>query len=111
PQAALVADFAFVEIPGRRLQWNHDSLRRNNDFEVPKNMFLECSKARSGIGMIVGGQRSRIGIKAECAKRSSQPRHFAEQVLWMPMLRQQNVPQGREARIDRVQKPELRNLA
>jgi hypothetical protein len=60
--------------------------------------------------MVVRGQRARTAVETERAQRSCQPRHFAKHFLRMPVLRQQNMPQRGQARIDGMQKPELRDL-
>ena len=50
-------------------------------------------------------------IKPEGAQRTRQPGHLAKKLLWMAVLREQQMPQWCKAGIDRVQEPELGYVA
>src|ERR1700680_5036605 len=110
-EAALVSYLCLIEIPDRGTQGNHDCLRRHDDFQMTANVLIESVKAAVQMLVIVGRQRTGLGVQSEGAQSSRQTRHLAEKLFGMAMFGKQDVPQRSETRIDRVQEPELRDMA
>ena len=74
-------------------------------------MALQFLEAFAEMQVVVERQGPRVGIESESTQRACQARHLDEQFLGMAVLGDHLVAQRRQRGIDRVQQPEVGDIA
>src|ERR1700741_1542530 len=78
---------------------------------MPADMIIDGIKAGFGILVIVGWQCARMRIETESAQRAPEAKKFAIKLFRVRMLAENQMTQGRQMRMQCVEKPELRDLS